>query len=120
MPVSHASHSDQSIKLKLFFMMILEVAIWGAWQPKIFSYMGMLNFAPWQQALVGSVFGIASILGIFFSNQFADRNFSAEKFLAASHLLGGLALVGAAYATDFWPFFGLFCLYGILYVPTIS
>jgi MFS family permease len=112
--------TDPAIKLKLFIMMILEIAIWGAWQPKIFSYMGMLGFVGWQQALVGSVFGIASILGIFFSNQFADRNFSAERFLAVSHLLGGLALIGAAYATDFWPFFGLFCLYGILYVPTIS
>src|SRR6188474_77141 len=120
MSVSQASHTDQSIKLKLFIMMILEIAIWGAWQPKIFNYMNMLGFVAWQQSLVGSVFGIASLLGIFFSNQFADRNFSAERFLAFSHLVGGLALAGAAFCTDFWPFFGLFCLYGILYVPTIS
>ncbi|HEV7402997.1 MAG TPA: MFS transporter [Chthoniobacteraceae bacterium] len=105
---------------QLFVMMILEIAIWGAWQPKIFSYMGMLNFEPWQQALVGSVFGIASILGIFFSNQFADRNFAAEKFLAFSHLIGGLALVGAAFSQSFYPFFATFLLYGLLYVPTIS
>ncbi len=109
-----------TIRTKLFIMMILEIAIWGAWQPKIFAYMGMLEFTAWQQALVGSVFGIASILGIFFSNQFADRHFAAEKFLAVSHALGGAALIGAAYATSFWPFFALFCLYGILYVPTIS
>ncbi|RYD42159.1 MAG: hypothetical protein EOP83_33055, partial [Verrucomicrobiaceae bacterium] len=25
---------------KLFLMMVLEIAIWGAWQPKIFPYMG--------------------------------------------------------------------------------
>ncbi len=100
--------------------MVLEIAIWGAWQPKIFSYMGQLNFLPWQQALVGSVFGIASILGIFFSNQFADRNFSAEKFLSFSHLVGGLALVGAAFQTEFVPFFSCFLIYGLLYVPTIS
>ena len=112
--------SASPVRNKLFFMMILEIAIWGAWQPKIFPYMNMLGFAPWQQALVGSVFGIASILGIFFSNQFADRNFAAEKFLAFSHVVGGLALVGAAFAESFWPFFGLFLLYGILYVPTIS
>jgi nucleoside transporter len=101
-------------------MMVLEIAIWGAWQPKIFAYMGLLSFSAWQQALVGSVFGIASIIGIFFSNQFADRNFSAEKFLAFSHLLGGVALGAAAFVTDFWSFFGLFLLYGLLYVPTIS
>jgi nucleoside transporter len=108
------------IRWRLFLMMVLEIAVWGAWQPKIFSYMGMLKFDPWQQALVGSVFGIASIIGIFFSNQFADRKFSAEKFLAFSHLVGGLALVGAAFQTSFWPFFGLFLLHGALYVPTIS
>lgn len=111
---------NSSPRNKLFLMMVLEIAIWGAWQPKIFPYMGMLGFDAWQQALVGSVFGIASILGIFFSNQFADRNFAAEKFLAFSHLVGGFALIGAAYASSFWPFFGLFLLYGVLYVPTIS
>ncbi len=109
-----------SPRIKLFIMMALEIAIWGAWQPKIFSYMGMLGFASWQQGLVGSIFGIASIVGIFFSNQFADRNFAAEKFLAASHALGGIALVGAAFAQSFWPFFSLFLLYGLVYVPTIS
>ncbi len=111
---------NSSPRNKLFVMMILEIAIWGAWQPKIFPYMGMLGFTSWQQGLVGSVFGIASVIGIFFSNQFADRNFAAEKFLAFSHVVGGLALIGAAFAKDFWPFFALFLLYGLLYVPTIS
>src|SRR4051794_40073677 len=109
-----------SYKFRLFFMMVLEVGIWGAWQVKIFPYMGMLNFTPGQQAWVGSVFGIASLVGIFFSNQFADRNFSAERFLAFSHLVGGLALLGTAFMKEFWPFFGCFLLYGLLYVPTIS
>ncbi len=109
-----------SIKTKLFIMMILEIAIWGAWQIKIFGYMGMLGFTAGQQAWVGSVFGIASLVGIFFSNQFADRNFSAERFLAFSHLVGGLALIATAYMKDFWPFFGCFLVYGLLYVPTIS
>jgi nucleoside transporter len=92
----------------------------GAWQIKIFSYMGMLGFNPDQQWLVGSSFGIASIVGIFFSNQFADRNFSAERFLAFSHIVGGIALVATAFQTSFWPFFGCFVTYCLLYVPTIS
>lgn len=112
--------TNSSIKNKLFLLMILEIAIWGAWQVKIFPYMGMLNFTAGQQAWVGSVFGIASLIGIFFSNQFADRNFSAERFLAFSHLVGGLALLGAATQTDFLPFFICFLIYAILYVPTIS
>ena len=112
--------AQSSIKIKLFLMMILEIAIWGAWQIKIFSYMGMLGFTPDQQWLVGSSFGIASIVGIFFSNQFADRNFAAERFLAFSHVVGGLALIATAFQTSFWPFFGCFVVYCLLYVPTIS
>lgn len=101
-------------------MMVLEIAIWGAWQIKIFPYMGMLGFTAGQQAWVGSVFGIASVVGIFFSNQFADRNFAAERFLAGSHLIGGLALIASAFVTTFPAFFALFLLYGLLYVPTLS
>jgi nucleoside transporter len=108
------------IRFKLFIMMILEIAIWGSWQVQIFNYMPMLNFTPFQQSLAGSMFAIASVVGIFFSNQFADRNFSAEKFLAFSHFVGGAALIGAAFSKSFGPFFAFFLLYGLLYVPTIS
>ncbi len=109
-----------NVRSKLFVMMVLEIFVWGAWQPKIFSYMDLLGFHDWQPPLVGSAFGIASLLGIFFSNQFADRNFAAEKFLAFSHTVGGLALLGAAFQHEFWPFFLCFLVYAILYVPTIS
>lgn len=114
--------TDTGTLTKLFIMMVLEIAIWGAWQVKVFSLMGAggLNFAPWQQSLAGSMFGIASLVGIFFSNQFADRNFSAERFLAFSHLVGGLALFATAYCNTFWPFFACFLLYGLFYVPTLS
>src|SRR5256714_3238881 len=107
-------------RFKLFIMMVLEIAIWGAWQVQIFNYMPMLKFEGWQMNLAGSMFAIASVVGIFFSNQFADRNFSAERFLSFSHLVGGLALVGAAFAHSFGWFFGFFLLYGLFYVPTIS
>jgi nucleoside transporter len=111
---------NSSIRNRLFLMMVLEIAIWGAWQIKIFPYMGMLGFSAGEQAWVGSVFGIASLVGLFFSNQFADRNFAAEKFLAFSHLVGGLALVATAFAKTFNSFFALFLIYGLLYVPTLS
>jgi nucleoside transporter len=105
---------------RLFVMMVLQLAIWGAWAPKIFPYMGMLGFAPWQQSLVGSAWGVAALVGIFFSNQFADRNFSAERFLAVSHLIGGLALLGTAFSTTFWPFFACYLVFSLVYVPTLS
>lgn len=111
---------NNSVRFKLFLMMVLEIAIWGAWQVQIFNYMPMLGFEGWQMNLAGSMFAIAALVGIFFSNQFADRNFAAEKFLAFSHLVGGVALIGTGLTREFWPFFTCFLIYGLFYVPTIS
>ena len=107
---------------KLWLMMVLEFAIWGAWLPLIWGYMGKdgLAFTDSQQAWVGSAFAIASIVGILFSSQFADRTFAAEKFMAVSHLIGGLAILGMYWAKDFPTFFGLMLVHSLLYVPTIS
>jgi nucleoside transporter len=111
---------NQSHRFKLFGMMVLEFFIWGAWLPLIFSYLPGLGFSPLQQSLVLNAFPVAAIIGMFFSNQFADRNFAAEKFMAFSHLVGGLALIGLAMTKAFWPFFGLMLVYCLLYVPTLS
>lgn len=108
------------IQARLFVMMLLQLAIWGAYMPKLYPYMGLLKFEAWQQSLVGSAWGIAAIIGIFFSNQFADRNFSAERFLAASNVIGGAALLGCAYFTDFWPFFACYLVFSMVYVPSMS
>jgi MFS family permease len=113
-------NTSANIRWRLFVMMILEIGIWGSWQIKIFPYMGMLGFTPLQQGWVGSVFGIATVIGIFFSNQFADRNFAAERFLAFSHFVGGAALIATAFVSSFPAFFALFLIYGLLYVPTLS
>jgi nucleoside transporter len=111
-----------SVRLKLFAMMFLEFFIWGAWLPLIFGYLdkGGLNFLPWQQSLIINAFPAAAILAMFFSNQFADRNFAAERFCAASHLIGGISILGCAFVTDFWSFFILMLVHCIFYVPTIS
>jgi MFS family permease len=101
-------------------MMLLQLAIWGAYMPKFFPYMGQLGFEAWQQSLVGSSWGIAAILGIFFANQFADRNFSAERFLSVSNVIGGAALLGCAYFTEFWPFFWSYLAFSLVYVPSMS
>src|SRR5215475_12954030 len=107
-------------RLKLFIMMVLQFFIWGAWLPLIFSYLPSLGFSPGQQSWILNAFPIAAIVGMFFSNQFADRNFAAEKFLAFSHLIGGLALLGLGFTRSFWPFLALMSVHCLLYVPTIS
>jgi MFS family permease len=109
-----------STRNKLFFMMVLEFFIWGAWLPLIFSYLPSLGFTPIEQAWILNAFPISAIIGMFFSNQFADRHFAAEKFLGFSHLIGGIAILGLGFSRQFWPFFGLMLVHCLFYVPTIS
>ena len=128
---------NNSHRFKLFIMMVLEIAIWGAWFPLIFGYLPSMGFSAGQQTWILNTFPIAAIVGMFFSNQFADRNFAAEKFLAVSHVIGGLAMIGLAFIkapatvdglavgganpnAPFWPFFFLMLVHCLLYVPTIS
>ncbi len=111
---------NNSPRNKLFIMMVLQFFIWGAWLPLIFGYLPSLGFSPGEQAWILNAFPIAAIVGMFFSNQFADRSFAAEKFLAFSHLIGGLAILGCAFTKSFWPFFSLMMIHCLLYVPTIS
>lgn len=120
------SSPSRSPFAKLFTMMILEFFIWGAWLPLIWGYMGGavdkggLGFTDIQQVWIGSAFAISSILAIFFSNQFADRKFAAERFMAFSHLVGGIAILSLYWVKSFELFFVLMLIHSILYVPTIS
>jgi len=105
---------------KLFIMMVLEYVIWGAWLPLIFTYLPSLGFTPLQQSAILNAFPVAAVVAMFFSNQFADRNFAAEKFLAFSQLIGGAAMIGLAFTRDFWTFFALMLVHCLFYVPTLS
>jgi nucleoside transporter len=111
---------NKAIRLKLFLMMVLEFFIWGAWYPLIFGYLPSLGFTPAQQTWILSAFPVSAIVGMFFSNQFADRNFAAQRFLSASHLVSGVAMLSLVWATDFWPFFAAMLVHCLLYVPTLS
>src|SRR6266704_241105 len=128
---------SNSIRFKLFLMMVLELFIWGAWLPLIYGYLPSLGFTPGQQSWILNAFPISAIIGMFFSTQFADRHFSAEKFMAFSHLVGGAAILGLAFINPplpvpsltpgapnpnapFGAFFSLMFIHCLLYVPTIS
>src|SRR5437868_5973612 len=111
---------NKTIRFKLFLMMVLEFFIWGAWLPLIFGYLPGLGFTAVEQSWILNAFPIAAIVGMFFSNQFADRNFAAERFLSVSHLIGGLSILSLAWVRSFWPFFSLMLVHCLVYVPTIS
>ncbi len=118
-----------AVRFKLSMMMFLEIFIWGAWLPQIFGYLPAMGFnETWQQPLILGAFPLAALVGLFFSNQFADRNFAAEKFLAFSHLVGGAAMLALFWIrkpegvteASFPLFFGLMLVHSLFYVPTIS
>src|SRR2546423_11951691 len=111
---------NNTIRAKLSAMMFLEFFIWGAWLPMIFGYLPSLGFTAFQSGLILNAFALASFTAMFFSTQFADRNFAAEKFLAVSQLIGGVAIMSLAWTTSFGPFFLLMLVHSLFYVPTIS
>src|SRR5690348_13351134 len=110
-------------RLKLCVMMFLQIFIWGAWYPLIFGYLPSIGFGEWEQFAILATFNVAALVAMFFSTQFADRNFAAEKFLAFSHLIAGAAMLALFWikrpelapgmdpkdqpAAPFWPFFAL-------------
>src|SRR5438094_4697863 len=69
------------IRTRLSVMMFLEFLIWGAWYPLIFGYLPAIGFDNTQQTIALACFNVAAIVAMFFSTQFADRNFASERFL---------------------------------------
>jgi hypothetical protein len=126
------------IRTKLSVMMCLQFFIWGAWLPLSFSYIdkGALGFTSLQQMLLTTAFPVAAIIAMFVANPLVDRMFSAERFLAFSHLIGGVAMLafglmargffggevapGANAQDQFWLYFACMAVHCFFYVPTIS
>ena len=116
------------MRFKLSFMMFLQFFIWGAWFELGFAYIPSLGFPEWWQVpTVFTAFNVGALVALFFSTQFADRKFAAQKYLAFSHLIGGAAILGLYFLpgdkntpAPFWPFFALMLLHSVFYVPTIS
>jgi hypothetical protein len=133
-----------TMKTRLSIMMFLEFFIWGAWLPASFGFFGKdaLNFTatttllgidvPWQEMGLTLAFPISAIIAMFFANQFVDRSFAAERYLAFSHFVGGLAMLGFGYLSwssfqtaepvipSYWLFFACMAVHCVFYVPTIS
>jgi sugar phosphate permease len=90
------------IRTRLSVMMFLEFLIWGAWYPLIFGYLPAIGFDNNQQTIALACFNVAAIVAMFFSTQFADRNFAAERFLAFSMLIGGIAMIALPFVPLGW------------------
>ena len=125
---------SRSLFFKLSTMMFLQYFIWGAWFPPSFGFFGdgALGFGEWEQFFLSIAFPVSAVLAMFFGNQFVDRNFAAERFLAFSHFVGGLALLGfgglawmafkpgAASVGSYSLYLLCMAVHCLFYVPTIS
>jgi nucleoside transporter len=109
------------VKTRLSVMMFLEYVIWGSWLPLLALYLSQfLHFTGEDIGWIFATQAVASLTGIFISGQLADRYFSTERFLAISHLIGGIAMFALAQQKTFWPFFVTMLVYMLVYVPTLS
>ena len=106
---------------RLGVMMFLQYVIWGSWLPLLALYLS--RFLGFSGTDIGWVFGtlaIASVTAVFISGQVADRLMATERFLAVSHLVGGLAMFALPFQKSFWPFFVAMLVHNLMYVPTLS
>lgn len=106
---------------RLSIMMFLEYVIWGSWLPLLALYLGnVLGFSGGQIGLIFATPAIACIVALFVGGQLADRMMSTEKLLAASHVVGGLAMLALAWQTSFTAFFVIMLIHQLAYIPTLS
>jgi len=110
-----------SIRTRLSLMMFLEYVVWGSWWPLLARYLSdFLHFSGTQIGWLFATAAIASLSGVFVSGQLADRFLSTDRFLGASHVVGGLAMFALAFQKSFWPFFFVMLAHMLVYVPTLS
>jgi nucleoside transporter len=110
-----------SVAFRLGVMMFLEYVIWGSWLPMLALYLSkFLGFTGTDMAWIFGTLAIASVTAVFVGGQVADRHMATEKFLALSHVVGGLAMLALAFQKTFWPFFAWMLVHNVMYVPTLS
>ena len=111
----------KGVAWRLSVMMFLEYVIWGSWLPLIALYLTRaLHFSGTEIGWIFATQAIASVAALFISGQIADRYLPTDRFLALSHLVGGLAMLALAYQETFWPFLVVMLVYMLAYVPTLS
>lgn len=108
------------IRLRLSIMMFLQYAIWGAWLPLMWPFLHEhRGFAPGQIGDMFAVGAVGAVIAPFIAGQIADRYFATEKFLAISHILGGLLVWQLANLESYWAFLGFSLAYSVVYSPTL-
>lgn len=116
-----AAPLDAAIPARLSLMMFLQYAIWGAWLPLLYPFLsGYRSFTPDQIGAMFAVGAVGSIVGPFVAGQIADRYFATERYLALSHLIGGLLVWQLATIDSYNGFLWFSLAYSLVYSPTLS
>ncbi len=109
------------IKFRLSIMMFLQYAIWGAWLPLLWPFLsGHRGFDPGQIGMMFSVGALGAILAPFVAGQIADRYFATEKYLALSHIIGGVLVWQLSSIDSYTGFLAFSLAYSLVYSPTLS
>jgi len=109
------------VRLRLSVMMFLQYAIWGAWLPLLWPFLS--NVRGMDGTAIGTLFSVGAIGAIvapFIAGQIADRWFATEKFLAVSHVVGGVLVWQLASIESYSGFLVFSLLYSLVYSPTLS
>ena len=102
-------------------MMFLQYAIWGAWLPLLWTFLSVhRGFTPAEIGNMFAVGAIGAIVAPFIAGQIADRWFNTEKFLAISHILGGILVWQLASLESYKSFLCFSLGYSLVYSPTLS
>ncbi|MBW3596362.1 MAG: MFS transporter [Planctomycetes bacterium] len=89
---------NASIPIRLSIMMFLQFFVWGSWYVTAYLFLTKIGFGGPEIGWTYSVGPIAGMLSPFFVGMVADRFFATERVLGAMHILGGIAMFGAASA----------------------
>lgn len=110
-----------NLKMRLIVMNFLQYFIWGAWLISLGSYLGgALGFNGVQIGSFYAIMGITSLFMPAVMGIVADRWIPAQKLLGICHLLGGLFIFMAAFATDYNALYSFIFLGVAFYMPTIA
>ena len=112
---------NPAIRTKLSVMMFLEYVIYGAWLPLLNLYLDKyLHFNGDEKAWINNAFASRRSPPGFSAGSSRIATSKKSKFLAVSHLIGGLAMLALIYCKTFWPMFFFMLLHCFFYVPTMS
>jgi nucleoside transporter len=110
-----------NLRIRLGMMMFLQYFVWGGWAVTLYPYLTKtLGFTDPQAGTVFSMLWLACIVSPFIGGQLADRYVPTQWFLAGSHLVGGVLLLGASQQHAFGPMLGFMALYSLFYAPTLA